>query len=297
MSVFQKILIIIKVNGLCDICHIIITHMKSILIPTDFSINAGYAVEYGAELAKKMNASVTLIHTFHVPIFADQVYIEETTIDNWEKDCKAKLDEMARELELKYDITVKTEVKIGFAVEEIVSPDEKFDMVVMGSRGESDLQDVFFGNVTIDVIQRSKIPVLVIPPKADYSPISNIVLACNNEEFITDNVSRVIKEFANTFSSKLYLLNIVNEYEGPVSAAYNETNKIKRHFDGIDASVNVLVENKVVTGINEFSENVNAGMVIMIPDKHTLMERMFTEIHTRHMAKIAHRPLLVVPSV
>ena len=271
--------------------------MKSILIPTDFSLNAEYAVEYGAEIAKKMNASITLLHSFHVPIFADQVYIEETTIDNWTKDCKVKLNEMAADLIKTYDITVKTDVKIGFAVEEIVSPDEKYGMVVMGSRGESELGDVFFGNVTQDVIQRSRIPVLVIPPKVAYSPINNIVLACNKEEFITDNVSEFIKEIANTFSAKLYLLNIVNEYEGPVSAAYNETNKIKKHFEGIDTSVNVMAENKVVTGINEFSENVNAGMVIMIPDKHTVMERMFTEIHTRHMAKIANRPLLVVPYV
>jgi len=271
--------------------------MKSILIPTDFSKNAGYAIEYGAEIAKKMNASITLLHSFHVPIFADQVYIEETTIDNWAKDCKTKLNEMADDLIKKYGIAVKTEVKIGFAVEEIVSPHEKFDMVVMGSRGESDLQDVFIGNVAIDVIQRSNMPVLVIPPKAHYTPINNIVLACNKEEFITDKVSRVIKEFVKTFNSKLYILNIVNEYEGPVSAAYNETNKIKSHFDGIDTSVNVLVENKIVTGISEFSENINAGLVVMLPDKHTMMERMFTEIHTRHMAKITHRPLLVVPCV
>ena len=271
--------------------------MKSILIPTDFSKNSEYAIEYGAAMAKKMNASITLLHAFHVPIFADQVYIEETTIDNWAKDCNTKLGEMAHNLKLKYGIPVKKEVKMGFAVEEIVFPDEKYDMIVMGSKGESELGDVFFGNVTQDVIQRSGIPVLVIPPKVVYSPISNIVLACNNEEFITDSVSGIIKEIANTFSAKLYLLNIVNEYEGPVSAAYSETNKIKKHFDGIDTSVNVMAENKVVTGINEFSENVNAGMVIMIPDKHTIMERMFTEIHTRHMAKIAHRPLLVVPCV
>jgi len=269
--------------------------MKSILIPTDFSKNAEYAMAYGAEIAKKMHASITLLHTFHVPIFADQVYIEETTIENWEKDCTAKLEEMAANITQKYDVTVKTEVKIGFAVEEIVSPSEKYDMVIIGSRGESDLGDVFFGNVAQDVIQHSKIPVLVIPPNVVYGPMRNIVLACNNEELITDSVVGVVKEFAHTFNSKLFLLNIVSEYEGPVSAAYNETNKIKKHFDGIDTSVNVLMENKVVTGINEFSENVNAGMVIMIPDKHTMMERMFTEIHTRHMAKIGHKPLLIVP--
>src|ERR1700722_19456275 len=122
--------------------------MKNILIPTDFSANAEYAIDYGIEIAKKMNASATLLHTFHVPIFADQVYLENTTIEDWEKDCVAQLHDMALAIKRDHGFEVKTEVKIGFAVEEIISPDSHYDMVIMGGKGESDLQDVFFGNVT-----------------------------------------------------------------------------------------------------------------------------------------------------
>ena len=299
MSVYHKILIILRSLAGYIILKVIlyISDMKNILIPTDFSKNAGYAVNYGAEIAKKMHATATLLNAFHVPIFADQVYLEDTTIDNWEKDCENQLHEMATALFRDYNIQVKTDVKIGFTAEEIVAFDDKYDLVVMGSKGESSLDDVIFGNVTLEVIKRSKIPVLIIPPGVYYSPIKNIVLACNHEELITDSVAKVIKDFANLFGAKLYLLNIVREFDGSVSAAYNETDKIKTHFDGIDASLNVLRQKEIVKGINEFSENINADVVIMIPEKHSLIERMFSEIHTRHMAKIANRPLLIIPPV
>ena len=40
--------------------------MKTILVPTDFSKNADSALNYAIEFAKKENAKLILLHTYHV---------------------------------------------------------------------------------------------------------------------------------------------------------------------------------------------------------------------------------------
>src|SRR5690554_4089593 len=41
--------------------------MKKILVPTDFSAQADYALKLASEIAKKSNAEITLLHVVEIP--------------------------------------------------------------------------------------------------------------------------------------------------------------------------------------------------------------------------------------
>ena len=53
--------------------------MKTILVPTDFSDHALYALKVAASIAKKMNAEIKLVHVYNIPSygFAENIYYEE----------------------------------------------------------------------------------------------------------------------------------------------------------------------------------------------------------------------------
>ena len=51
---------------------------------------------------------------------------------------------------------------IGYNIVKFAHGKEKFDMIVMGSRGRSSTKEVFFGSVSNYVIHTSKIPVLIV---------------------------------------------------------------------------------------------------------------------------------------
>jgi|GEM_PF-2070178 len=277
--------------------------MKKILIPTDFSNAARYAIIYGASLAQSMNASVTLLNAYNIPVIADNAYLDPSMLDSWQKDSEKILGGIAYRLRKAHPaMDIKTKVVFGFAAEKILGLSVGYDLIIMGSKGRGGLGDKIFGNVTADVIRSSKIPVLVIPPHVHYHTLKNILVACQNENLITPVAEEMIKEFANTFHARIRLLNVVKEftdvtpeYAGTYVSAYNTGEKIKAHFEGMDVAVDILENKNVTEQINSFSNLINADMIIMLRQKHSWLQRIFTEIHTRYEMKITQKPLLIIP--
>ena len=65
--------------------------MKTILVPTDFSIAAENAVEYAIGFAKETNASIILFHSYHIPIPPTEVPIMMITSDELQKESESFL--------------------------------------------------------------------------------------------------------------------------------------------------------------------------------------------------------------
>ena len=53
--------------------------MKTILVPTDFSDHALYALKVAASIAKKINAAIKLVHVYNLPsyVFTEDIYYAE----------------------------------------------------------------------------------------------------------------------------------------------------------------------------------------------------------------------------
>ena len=53
--------------------------MKTIIVPTDFSDHALYALRVAASIAKKLNAKIKIVHVNYLPSseFADDYYYKE----------------------------------------------------------------------------------------------------------------------------------------------------------------------------------------------------------------------------
>jgi nucleotide-binding universal stress UspA family protein len=273
--------------------------MKRILIPTDFSPKAEFAIHYGGNLAVAMHASVLLFHAYHFPVITDSVVIQESTIKEWENDNKEELRKIAASLQKTHPgLAVQSRTNLGFAVDEIMDLEDSnsIDLVVMGSKGIGGIGDNIVGNVTTDIIKDTRVPVLIIPPGVKYKSIKNIVFACDHENMITGKVAAVIRQFVEIFHAQLHILTVIREYATPLAESYDEANKIKAHFSGLSPKVNIIEDEKVVHGIQKFTSENNIDLVIMIPGRHNFFERMFTEIHTRHMARDTQIPLLIIPA-
>ena len=56
----------------------------------------------------------------------------------------------------------KSKIIFGSPIVEIIDMAKGFDIIVIGSRGQSGLKEIFLGSVANAVVHKSKIPVLVI---------------------------------------------------------------------------------------------------------------------------------------
>ena len=138
---------------------------KKILVPIDGSKYGEKAIEIAADLAKPFKSKITLL-LVNVPmshIYADEGFLVPDYTDDLEKQ-GAKL--LARSLKIAESNGLKAETLMvtGNAAEQIanVANREKYDLIIIGSRGLSRAKAFLLGSVSDKVIRYSKCPVLVV---------------------------------------------------------------------------------------------------------------------------------------
>lgn len=154
---------------------------RKILYPTDFSKSAQAAFEYVKKLKEAGTEEVVLIHVY------DERYIDihweiESFIHETEPVEKVKHDVVKAMLKKNYnklkelekqlnDLGLKTEMIVdeGIPFEMIIKTAEEFNVsvIVMGSHGKSGFVEKMLGSTTGRVLQRSKIPMLIVKPPID----------------------------------------------------------------------------------------------------------------------------------
>lgn len=150
--------------------------MKKILIALDYGLSAQKIAEKGFELAKSLNAKVTLLHV----VAAESYYnsIDSTPfIGFYGYDFFNRVDgENVIDLSLNFLKTIKQHLKSHDIELQAVQGDfatviletansQHFDIVVVGSHSHNWLEKAVMGSVTESVLAKTKIPMFIIPIK------------------------------------------------------------------------------------------------------------------------------------
>jgi nucleotide-binding universal stress UspA family protein len=140
---------------------------KKILYPTDFSDVSKKAIDYIKQLREGGSEKVIVLHVINERgmraieryALASSVEIEGRIMDDAKQELKAIEDELK-----KSGIKVKTMIRRGVPLLEILKAEEKEDIsvIVIGSHGKSNLEEMFLGSVSEKVSRKCKSPVLII---------------------------------------------------------------------------------------------------------------------------------------
>ncbi len=137
--------------------------ISKILVPLDGSKNSQRGLEMAITLARQCDATITGVFSIHAP-----PHSEFRGIGSVEKSLNReakKIMEESKTLAAKHGIVFKERLMrgdIGYNIVKFAQGKEKFDMIVIGSRGRSSAKELFFGSVSNYVIHTAKIPVLVV---------------------------------------------------------------------------------------------------------------------------------------
>ncbi len=139
--------------------------LRSILVPHDFSEASAAALRHAAAWARALDATITLLHVVEPVVYPEFYAVDvmsDRTMERMADRSLAALDTAAAELD---GLEVKTLVDRGRAAERIVdnADPERFDLVVMATRGLSGLEHVVLGSVAESVLRRCTVPMLSIP--------------------------------------------------------------------------------------------------------------------------------------
>jgi len=140
---------------------------KKILAAVDGSTHSDRAVQAAAELAACTGAGLLICHVFYIPEHYRSDLIGElrAAIRKDGEDILAHAVRVAKQSGLEAESRLLEE---GHPAEAIIrlAGEESADLIVVGATGESRVRGLLMGSTAFGVIQRSPVPVLVVPPPA-----------------------------------------------------------------------------------------------------------------------------------
>lgn len=143
--------------------------IKNILVPVDLGDPSRRAVKTAAELAKKFDANVTLVHVFDVPMSYGGMDLppRDLLAPMWQAD-REELDALLAEVRATVPSATLL-VSQGVPWREVLATIERLspDLVVMGTRGRRGLGRALLGSVTEKIVRLSPAPVLTMRARDD----------------------------------------------------------------------------------------------------------------------------------
>ncbi|MFQ3305740.1 MAG: nucleotide-binding universal stress UspA family protein [Polaribacter sp.] len=273
--------------------------MKKILVPIDFSKPSQYAAKIAAKIAKKTNATVYLIHLIELPsgvidmISNSHFSIPESML--YLRKTKEKVLEF-KESFFSNDITVEYFIKLSNPFEGIKKCANKInaDLIIMGSKGHSEFEEIIVGSNTEKIVRNSKIPVMVVKRDDKKFKLDNLVFASNFKKENSE-VFRKFLDFANAFNSKVHLLKINTPSHFEVTQDTIE--KIKDFIKGYNLpkhSINIYNDTSVEKGIINFSKEKKADLIALSTHGRSGISHLFTGSVAKNLSKKALKPMFTV---
>lgn len=241
-----------------------------ILIPTDFSVQAEFAYLLVKNMSIKINTEIHFLHILNVP---DTVTLDSNSniqtcgeIDvNYVKSQKDIIDRKLNNLKLLYGSHIHTHLLFGKTTSGIVdfAEQEKFDLIVMGTKGAWGLKEKISGTETQMIARKSTVPLLSLMCDRSDLVIKNILMVHNFNETSSENLT-LLKKFIAAFDSKVHLLQIVSNQTEQQKADLNEKMNKYAADKGITNFENhFLVDTDVENGVIHFNQMHEIDMVCM----------------------------------
>lgn len=270
--------------------------MKRILVPTDFSEHAEYALRVAAQIAKQNNSEIILLHMLELPHQAGDAMGSGHQIPEimfYKNKAISNLEELM-DVDYLEGINVSEIIQFQKAFDGILAVSKKnnVDLVVMGSHGTSGFQEMLIGSNTEKVVRYSEAPVLVIKNRNDTFKAGNFVFASDFSEEIKKPFKQLV-DFAKSFNSTLSLvmINTPNSFK-PTHVAEKTMHDFMLAFNYPNYSLHIYNDVNVEKGILNFANSTNADLIGMCTHGRTGFAHFFNGSISEDLVNHAKRPVV-----
>lgn len=138
---------------------------KNILVPTDFGESSARALTIAVDLATRYGSSLTLLHTYEVPVYAypGVVGVPADLATPLREAAQSQLDRNLAELQKRVPNAASI-LCFGVPWREIAATAERIhaDLIVMGTHGRQGFNRMLLGSVAEKLVRTSPVPVLTV---------------------------------------------------------------------------------------------------------------------------------------
>ncbi len=263
--------------------------MRHLIIATDFSPASDNAMLYGGALATRLNYPVLLLNAYDFPPLPFTGIPE--MIMPYESFPTLSIEGLKlREEKLRASfpgLTIETKSTIGDVVVQLneVAGDMEPLLVVIGSK-EKPL--ILFGSTSTAIVKNCIHPVLSIPESYAYSTPKVAILATDLSP-ISGPVLQRLQEIVNSFQLEMHVVHVTNSEE------VRSHEEVMQNISELGGDFKTIINNDLSEGIEDYTRQLNADLVITFPHSHTWLQDLFRKKHTKELVTELSLPLLCIP--
>jgi nucleotide-binding universal stress UspA family protein len=240
-----------------------------VLVPTDFTKVADYAIDHAAGIARLINGKVAILHVINkeTKTYLKKEHLTDEAINE-------KLKTIAESVTKKYNVKLDYIAEEGSIFKTIAEVTERIKarIVVMGTHGKIGVQHLI-GSFALKVIESSAVPVFVLQEKEFGKGYKDIVLPVDESPESKQKVGWAI-HIAKMFNSTVHLFGVKYKDE-------NLSNEVERNMAQIK---NIMAKNgikhtekipttggNVAKGIIVYADYIKADLIMIMTNPSQLM--------------------------
>ncbi|WP_259067361.1 universal stress protein [Mucilaginibacter sp. X4EP1] len=278
--------------------------MKTILVLTDFSINADYVAQYALKFARQIGANILLCNIYQAPAgdeITDRVSRPmQACAENSNNDLGAQVAQLKSRLEAEVSGSgfrpeinqYSVEGHLSDIVNQLTASHDLL-MLVISAHSADKITEYFNNDHCWDVIDNAAIPVLVIPYQVRFKPFR--IIAFGSVMNYTDlNILESLAGLSRYSNAEIIVTNIIPEKE--------LGNEVKEFFNQIPGKINYphivyhsIVGKNTANSLHEFCAHIDVDLLAMVHQKDSFFDKLFGGSITRKMAKKPEKPILIFP--
>ena len=276
--------------------------MKNILIPTDFSENSWNAIEYALLFFSKSSCNFYLLHVNSIDAVAG---FETTHISSngviprvITKPSKKLLQETITRIK-KSNLSGKhrffTLTDNTYFINSIRKhvAEKRIDLIVMGTKGASDLEKLAIGSNTGDVITKVKCTTLIVPENAKFKVPKEIVFPTDFSIFYPTETLQPISDIIETHNSSVRVLHVNKGSELSDDQLKNKE-YLDDYFSNYNHSFHFLTNKFIEDAVQKFVDSQGINLIAMLAKNLNYFQKILFHPTVKELNYYKNIPFLVL---
>ncbi len=256
--------------------------MRKVVVPTDFSSNAFNALKYACQVFKYERSDFYILHAYAEDVYLQDTVVKRSFLDELKEVTYQRSQQSLQETSVRiqeYSPNPKHKFNLisafGTLTDEIndLVNTENIDVVVMGTRGETNDRKITFGTNTLQVLKYVQCPVLAIPEQYAYHPPKEMLFPSDYMVPYKRRELKLLSELSGSFRATIHML-----YVNPLLklSLRQEDNMgfLKECLQKAVLTFETTEESDKTIAITKYIVHNDIDMLVMVNSRHSHLEDM-----------------------
>ncbi|HET8574091.1 MAG TPA: universal stress protein [Edaphocola sp.] len=264
--------------------------MAQILLATDFSPVAQNAASYAAHLARYLQMDLVLFHAYIIPFAYADSAVPLLNTEEVRAISEASMDaENIRLKALEPSLSIISRIVPGDLIDCIHEEIQENSpvLIVLGTSGDKE-DSVLWGSMAVKALRAFTVPVLTVPSKAAWEPLSKMCFAADYHTITENTPFHEISKWVKLMNAGFSVVHI----DTPPAQTTEPPALLRSSLANLDPTYHSVSTDRIEEGVQAFINHHQIDWLILIPRKYGFWKSLFHKSRTKMLAQVSHIPIL-----